>query len=181
MTRIRIRTDGIVQRLLLLLLLTAVITTEACSRREKLPVKLELDVSFKEQVFHLPRPVIAHVKFKNHSAVPAVINIAFNFLDHSTLDFRIVAPSGETLKRLMILQGKRPVEPGPRDFQKIRAGEVYEVAIDLAQWYELTEKGTYTVEAEYSNTYEGRQWGENVWTGRIKSPTRTFQLVKPHK
>lgn len=66
----------------------------------------------------------------------------------------------------------------PRDFRKIPAEEKVGLEIDLAEWFELTEGGTYTVEVEYSSVYEGEQLGMKVWTGRMKSPARTLQLTK---
>lgn len=162
----------------LILPLALLLLAAAGSSTGESPAALQLDVTFKEQSFPLPGPVPVSVEFENRSPETVVINIAFGFLEQSMLDVQIVAPSGRTLRRGIVPQGNRPPGLVPRDFRKIPAEEKVGLEIDLAEWFELTEGGTYTVEVEYSSIYKGEQLGMGVWTGRMKSPARTLQLTK---
>lgn len=167
----------LVRGLALIFLLGTLALTEGRTFAGGLPVELEIDVSFKEPSFHLLGPITAQVEFRNRSAKDIVINKAFNFQD-CKLEFHITTPSGATPHQIQFLLGRRPLL-GPRDFQKIPAGKTFQVEIDLAKWFELSEEGIYKVKVEYSNKYAERQLGTNVWTGKIASSIQTFQLTKP--
>ena len=163
----------------LVFLLVALTLAGACSPGGESSVELllEVDVFFKESAFRLPGPVTARVEFKNRSREALLMNKAFNYQD-CRLDFHIVSPSGGTLEQIRFLLGRRP-PLGLGDFQEIPAGRTYGVDINLAQWFQFTEEGVYKVEVEYSNSHTGREQGISAWTGRIRSPDRTFELMKP--
>ena len=160
-------------RLVLIALATMV---HSASGAGELREMLELDLWFPGSSFHIPGRVPVNVQLKNISAETIVVNKAYNFQD-CKLEFHIVTPSGRVPEQVLILKGRRP-PLGPGDFKTLRPGGVFQTEVDLAEWFQLTEVGSYKVEAEYWNGHAGKQGGRTVWIGKIRSATRTFELTK---
>lgn len=142
---------------------------------------LELKLIFKERSFPLDDPVITYLMFSNRSTNPIVINARWfggEVRPEFEIRFRARAPSSRRLEQASTFIDW-PRDYRGEDFRKIPAGGAYEHPVELRKFFRFTEEGSYTIEAEYANSYSGRWLGEEVWRGRLKSGAATFKLINP--
>ena len=161
---------------------------------EKGVSQINLSIKPTKETFDLNEPISMELTFENKSDETVFLTDVFNVFQ-CTLQFDITMPSGRKPQEIHTAAGKM----GPlhaEDFIKIPAGKTYHKIITLNErWYDLNQKGGYTVVATYSNAKDWSELSEyialrgysknqpesklqpTVWTGSIQSNAVSFKII----
>ncbi len=143
------------------------------------PAGLELDLRIDKASYELGDRVVAYLIFRNRSPDPIVVNVFCMLADPSDCDFRfaVKTPSGRAAPPAAV---REPTFPGffTSRFILVPPGQTGSQEVDVGLYAKFEEEGAYSVEAGYTNRYAGQALGKPVWVGQLRSPTRSFKMVK---
>jgi len=59
--------------------------------------------------------------------------------------------------------------PRKDDFRYLEPGQTLATEVDVTMWYPCSRTGRYSIVFTYENTWDGKQFGIDAWTGRVSS------------
>jgi hypothetical protein len=145
---------------------------------------LALEVQTEKVHYQPDEEVLARVLLFNFDDDPVLVNsrLAVVGLPETSGEVRleIGAPSGQTLPFTARVNIGRPTA---EDFSVVVPWNCVGRQFELRSYFDLEETGRYTVTAVYRNTWtdpnEGSLPDGQAWTGELRSPAATFDIVSP--
>ena len=143
------------------------------------PQIVELDLRVDKSAYELHDRVPVYLLFRNRSADPVVINVFCMIGEPSDCDYRfdVRTPSGKPALPAMVRDPTFPGFFGGR-FLTIYPGKTGGQEVDVSLFAKVEDEGDYSVVATYTNRLSGKVRGGTVWVGTLRSPARTFRIVK---
>jgi hypothetical protein len=145
---------------------------------------LALEVRTQKTAYESDEEVVALVLLFNFGDDPVLVNsrLAIVGLPETSGEVRleIVSPLGQTVPFTARVNIGRPTA---EDFSTVVPWNCVGRRYELLSYFDLEETGRYTVTAVYRNIWtdpeEGSLAGGPAWTGELRSPAASFQVVSP--